>query len=541
MDRASTDAASRAKSEILVTAQVRWCVGLVAVCLATLAAMVGALPASAADTTDPGTLVGEGGSFLTPVTDVLLRADTSGLAPLNPSYTDANLDGASTDFVGDGPGSFDADFVVSERPLTSSETATAKANGRTFAYVPFAATPVAVATLAACQTVTGDSTSVLCPNIPLTVPLVGLLFTFNRTSASVSPNQGLLQTLSGWNDPRVTQQNGQPLPSGDGGILQGSTLEPSAENTALMTLLDSNPQSKELFDNALNNPANAASTPSDTPSETWPLQGTYSFIGGDAGLIEKELNINAETNAPSAANSWDLSSVFPLSSVWAGAPQGSPWNIPTAALQNAAGQFVAPSATAAEASEADATIDPATNLVTFNANATDAAAYNNYMMVESYLVVPTSGLAASKASALAQYIRFVTGPVAASDEETLGAAPPTTAMVAADLKVATELDAEAATSAALSSTTTTTGSGGSSSSTSSTTSTTTSTAAAATGGTSDSTGGTGAGNSGNSGSGLASTGAPDVVPVLVAGGALVGLGVVGRRRSRRLRRRGVGS
>ena len=120
----------------------RWCcVGLVAVCLVTLAATVGALPASAADTTDPGTLVGEGGSFLTPVTDVLLKADTSGLAPLNPSYTDANLDGAITDFVGDGPGSFDADFVVSERPLTSGEAATAKADGRTFAYVPFAATP----------------------------------------------------------------------------------------------------------------------------------------------------------------------------------------------------------------------------------------------------------------------------------------------------------------------------------------------------------------------------------------------------------------
>jgi ABC-type phosphate transport system substrate-binding protein len=527
-----------------VTAPPRWCsMGLVAVCLVALAATVGALPASAADTTDAGTLVGEGGSFLTPVTDVLLKADTSGLAPLNPSYTDANLDGAITDFVGDGPGSFDADFVVSERPLTSSEAATAKANGRTFAYVPFAATPVAVATLAVCNPndLTGNSTSALCPNVPLTVPLVGLLFTFNRTSTSVSPNQGLLPTLNpGWDDPRLTQQNGQPLPGGDGGIYQASTLEPSAENTALMSLLDSNPDSKELFDNALNNPANAASTPSDTPSETWPLQGSNSFIGGDAGLIEKELNINAETNAPSAANSWNIGNVFPLSSVWAGAPQGTPWNIPTAALQNAAGQFVVPSATAAEASEADATLDPATNLVTFNANANDATAYNNYMMVESYLVVPTSGLTASKASALAQYIRFVTGPVAASDEETLGAAPPTTAMVAADLKVATQLDAEAATSAALSSTTTTTGSGGSSSSTSSTTSTTTATAAAATGGTSDPTGGTG-GNTGNSGSGLASTGAPDVVPVLVAGGALVGLGVVGRRRSRRLRRRGVGS
>ena len=37
-------------------------------------------------------------------------------------------------------------------------------------------------------------------------------------------------------------------------------------------------------------------------------------------------------------------------------------------------------------------------------------AYNSYLMVESYLVVPTSGLSAAKASKLAQYIRFVVGP-----------------------------------------------------------------------------------------------------------------------------------
>ena len=511
----------------------RCSLGLLAVCLLVLAAFVGSLPASAADTTDSTTLVGEGGSFLTPVTDVLLKADTAGLAPLNPAYTDANLDNAITDFIGNGPGSFDADFVVSERPLTSAEASTAKANGRTFAYVPFAATPVAVATLATCDptALVGNSTKALCPDVPLTVPLVGLLFTFNLTT-------GLSNSLSGWSDPRLTQQNGHPIPNS--GIYQASTLEPSAENTALMSLLDSDPDSKALFDNALNNPLARATTTSDTPSETWPFQGTHAFIGGDAGLIEKELNINAETDSPAAANSWNLGDVFPLSSVWAGAPQGTPWNIPTAALQNAAMQFVPPSAAAGEASEADATFDPTTNLVTFNANPNDAAAYNNYMMEESYLVVPTSGLPASKASKLAQYIRFVTGPVAASDEETLGAAPPTPAMVAADLKVATQLDTDAATSAALSSAST--GSSGTStttttSSSSSTTSTTGPTTSA--GGAADPTGGTG--NTGSGGSGLASTGAPEVVPVLAAGAALVGLGVVGRRRTRRLRRRGAES
>ena len=129
----------------------RYAAGLLAVCLVILAAMVGALPASAEPTTDPAALVGEGGSFLTPVTDVLLKADTAGLAPLNPSYTDANLDNAVTDFIGNGPGSSTLTSSSRSVPLTSGEAATAKANGRTFAYVPFAATPVAVATLAPCN------------------------------------------------------------------------------------------------------------------------------------------------------------------------------------------------------------------------------------------------------------------------------------------------------------------------------------------------------------------------------------------------------
>jgi hypothetical protein len=180
-------------------------------------------------------------------------------------------------------------------------------------------------------------------------------------------------------------------------------------------------------------------------------------------------------------------------------------------------------------------MDPATNLVTFNANASDTAAYNNYLMVESYLVVPTSGLTAQKAQKLAQYIRFITGPVAASDMEVLGAAPPTPTMVAADQKVATELDGESAEGA--NSTTPTTSSGTSTTSTT-TTASTTSTTAATTAATAAS---VTTGDSGNSGSGLAFTGAGNPVPAVGVGAALVLMGTLGRRRLRRVRRRGVGS
>ena len=493
------------------------------------AMLVTSLPLSAGADTDPTALVGEGGSFLTPVTDVLLKAD-AGLAPLNPQYQDADIDQGIADFVGTGPGHFNADFAVTERPLTSAEAATAKTNGRTFAYVPFAATPVAIATLAVCSPagVQGNSTSALCQGIPLNTEQTALLFTQGLTNPSVSPNQNLPLQLSGWQDPRLTLASGQPIPGA--GVYQASTLQPSAENTALMAYLDSDPTAKELFDNALNNPVANPLTSSDSPSEKWPFHGLHAAVGGDAGLIERELNINAETNAPSTLNSWTglsngADDVFPVASVWAGAPQGTPWNIPTAAIENAAGKFVVPSAAAAGAAEADATMDPTTRLVTFVANLGDQVAYNNYLMVESYLVVPTSGLSADKAAKLAQFIRFITGPVAQSDEATVGSAPPTTAMVAADQKVATELDTEAATAASTTSNPTTT-----TTITSATTTTTTVPVAAVST--------AAAGNAGNSGgsSGLASTGAPDnIVPVLAAGGALVVLGAFGRRRLRRLR------
>ena len=108
-----------------------------------------------------------------------------------------------------------------------------------------------------------------------------------------------------------------------------------------------------------------------------------------------------------------------------------------------------PSTGSATASEKDATLaatsDPTTNnLVTFNATASDASAYNSYLMEESYLVVPTSGETAAKDTALAALIRFVLGPKGQTDIESFGAAPATSAMDTAGLLVANQLDAAAA-------------------------------------------------------------------------------------------------
>ena len=85
------------------------------------------------------------------------------------------------------------------------------------------------------------------------------------------------------------------------------------------------------------------------------------MIGGDETLIGK-LSIQYDTNAPDTiAANWQLGAVAPIASVWTGAPLGVNWNLPTAAIENAAGSFVAPSTAAAEAAEADATLAATTD------------------------------------------------------------------------------------------------------------------------------------------------------------------------------------
>jgi hypothetical protein len=89
-------------------------------------------------------------------------------------------------------------------------------------------------------------------------------------------------------------------------------------------------------------------------------------------------------------------------------------------------------------------MDSSTNIVTFPVNGgSDATAYP--MMAMSYLVVPTSGLSATKATALAQFIKFVLGSKGQQDIESFGAVPPTSAMVQAGRTVADEVAAEGST------------------------------------------------------------------------------------------------
>jgi len=481
------------------------------------ASVIGIGPAGADP--DPSTLSGQGGSFLQPVVSRLLLDDATNLNPLFGAYTSTDINSGIASFAGTGINQFGADYAVSERPLTTSEAATAQANGRSFAYVPFAETPVAIATLVPNNAWIGTGTitnSDFCQHMPLTTDLLGQIFGFNAASP-----------LDHWNDPRIDcppggSGNGQQRP-----IALWANLDPSMANSALMSLLDSTPSSKAYFDAGLSNPGAASLTTDDTPSELWPY-GQNTIPGGDQPLIGKLLAISTQTNAPSQNSAtWQLGAIAPISSVWTGAPLGVPWDLMTAAVQNANSQFVAPSLAAARASAADATVastsDPTTNnLVTFDATPTDAAAYNNFLMEESYLVVPTSGLTTAKAKALAQFVRFTLGAKGQADVEAFGAAPATSAMVTAGLKVAVQLDAEAVSTAAQAAL------GGTTTTTTSTTTTTAPGAGAATSGASD----PGTGSTGASDSGLAFTGAPDLVALVATGGTLILLGTLVRRRLR---------
>ena len=144
------------------------------------------------------------------------------------------------------------------------------------------------------------------------------------------------------------------------------------ENEDLMSLLNSTTTSQAAFGAFF-------STSDETASEHWPYPGT-GITGGDQATLGAVIGLDPETNAPSTVSTQlKLGAIMPVASDWTGDPLGVAWNLPTAAVQNGGGAFVAPSVAAAKAAEDDATLaattDPTTNnLVTFDLTSTDAAA-----------------------------------------------------------------------------------------------------------------------------------------------------------------------
>jgi hypothetical protein len=372
--------------------------------------------------TTPEPLAGEGGSFPDPIMNLMLQDPTlvSAIAPFEPSYFDANIDVARQDFA-----SGSNDFAVSELPLTSDEATTALQNGRSFAYVPFAASPVAIGAVVECSGTPFLTSATMCPGIKVTVPLLAQLFA-STPSHGISWNSPALIAL----DPNLV--DAQPASDSVQALEQ---VQPSVSNLALETLFDNDPTAKVSWDEYLQY---YTQTTNYTPSELWPVT-TGGVSGGDSGLAQDLVPEDEAAEPPLPLpdpQQWGQGEVAALGADWIGAPR----NIPTVAIQNAAGDYVSPTVSAMQASLQDATMDPATNLVTFNTNPNDANAYP--MPEMSYLIVPTSGLDSAKAQALAAMIRFILGTTGQAEVQSLGAAPVTPAMVTAGLKVADEVAAQ---------------------------------------------------------------------------------------------------
>ena len=403
-------------------------VGLVAVvCGAGLVA-----PGRSWAVSTPGTLLGEGGSFDLPMIDALQNSSggEEAVAPDAPAFFNANVDQARDDFA-----SGDADYAVSEFPLTSTQAATAAQNGRTFAYVPFAADPLAIAAIVECNDDTTLTSTTLCPNLEVSVPLLAEIFS---------------DAVSSWNDPKFSQASGGRqivTTSESANIHPVNQVAPSMANYALQSLFVTDPIDGGVAKTTWDTFLGFLNVTDDTPNELWPTNGGLS--GGDQSVANSLIPVNEQTLIPQPnPQEWGQGQVAAIPMDWT----GSPYNLPTIAIQNEAGAYVPPGVASMTAAVQDATMDPTTNLVTFTASTSDTAAYPIPTM--SYLVVPTSGLSADKATALAQFIRYVLGPGQAV-VQSFGAASPTQAMVNAGLKVAEEVAAQATSTTTTTTTTTT--------------------------------------------------------------------------------------
>ncbi len=475
-------------------------------------ALGGSTPGRGVADTTTSTLSAEGGSFGEPLIDAL-QDSTGGvaaIAPLAPAFFDANVNQARDDFV-----SGATDYAVSEFPLTSAEETTAAQHGRSFAYVPFAMSGVGIGAILVCNDTSTLTPTTLCPDIQLTAPLLADVFSGQETS---------------WDGPAFAKASGGSQIAADSESAQvhpTNQVDPSMVNYALQSFFVSDPAAKTIWDTF----DNTYDVTNDTPTELWPTGG--GVTGGDHGVVEQLIPVNPANLLPETdPQTWGGGDVAGIPLDWL----GQPWNVPDASVQNAAGAFVYPTATALQDAENDATMDPTTNLVTFKADASDAGAYP--LPVMEYLIVPTTGLSQAKATALASFIRFVLGSQGQTVIDQFGDVAPTQAMINAGLQVADTVAAEA-TSPTTSTTSTTTPA--TTASTTTTTTTKGATTNVATGANSSDTGGdatSGTSGASDGGASLAATGGPPwQLPAAAVFLAVLGVSVrlANRRRPARAR------
>ena len=488
--------------------------------LGTLSSAPGATQASAAETattlfsTPPGLLHGEGGQFDQPWWDAVTASWGGTAASYGPDSVDflssPDMDQAREDLV-----TGNADFAVAEGPLTgpltssladaigvfSDETGTASQNGLTVAYVPIAMEAVAVPFIVippgGCTGAEGTATDPYgCT----------LLSTMNMSPTTLETAfEGITPS---WDTPAIQADNGG---TGFSSILSSEIQGPYPAN-----LIDADASNGALTNYFITTDAQSAwdawaksyAAPPDTVLYTWPKKAPLSqgnqFQESDMirDLVPRDPDAPGQANVMSFwAEGWNITAVpwswtFPAYTLYPNA------NLPDVSIENAAGGFVEPSLTSMEAAFANATLDPASNLVSFGTSTTDETAYPAQMMTADYLEVPLNGLPADKATTLAGFIQYLLSakgqsaicsagylPVLQSGLNSslcsLPVASGATAalssqVLAADNTVVTELQAEAKADATTTSTSSTTTSSTTTSSTTTSSTTTSSTTTSST-------------------------------------------------------------
>jgi len=373
---------------------------------------------SAADTT-PTSILGEGGTFASPIINKL-ELDLDNADPsIDARFDDLpGVDVARQDFATGAN-----DFAVSEFPLTSGEATIAKMNGRGFAYVPFAAQAVAVGFEMIVEPANTSRPQFLEPSIQLTAPTLADIMTDKLPTGE-------------WDDPQIQQENptlglGTAVMPSPNYPSFYAPADPSAGTSTLIQLFLNDPVSRTIWDAY----AVAQQESPDTAYEHFPGNNVQ---GGDLAMDEKFVTVDPATGLPEPA-----AGVQETSGVIGAIPMDwtiAPWDIPTVSIQNAAGDYVAPTPASMTAALDDAQLDSSTNLVSFPAQDPNPAAY--VMPAMSYLVVPTSGLSPTKATALSALIRFALSPAGQRDVVSMDGVALTPAMEAAGEKVADEVAAE---------------------------------------------------------------------------------------------------
>jgi len=468
---------------------------VVAAGLACLAA-ASAIPAHADAASQ---LQGEGESWPQPMVQTLQNTSAKQIAPFQSGYVDVGDEQARTD-VADGQ----ADYASVGAPFSASQLASAKKHGRSIAYVPYAFGGVAIAFSVDVDPQHGG----------------GRVASAKLTASTLAKMFGHQITI--WADPEVLAEN---VPDGglanpkNPGVIAVTRLDSSWSTAALIQYFLSDPAARTIW----NTYATSLASPADTPLDRWPadpLGSNLGIISGSKGVIDAMLQLDPATGVKGpSATTHHLAYLAPA---WT-----TKYSAPVASIQNKAGQFVtATEAAVRKAVEQGATVDPKTNLVTFDfAKITDATAYP-IPMVE-YLAVPTTGLSAAKAKALSKFVKYVLSDAGQKIVADTGYVPVSQELRTSGLKVAAAL---AATTGAQGGTTTTTTKSGATTTTTNVTGTTADTTP-----TSVDPGGVGGDGTGGSGSGLPFTGGGPPAPFVVGAVLVLFAAAIGRRQARRAR------